>query len=49
MVSKNSVTGDSIQTKNISEAYRENYDAIFGVKPTEKLDDEKVIQDEHDK
>lgn len=26
---KNPITGDSIQTKNISEQYRDNYDAIF--------------------
>ena len=48
MASKNSVTGDLIQTKNISEDYRNNYDAIFG----NKLDapaiiiEKKIIQDE---
>ena len=29
MVAKNDVTGDSIQTKNTSETYRNNYDRIF--------------------
>ncbi len=29
MVAKNDVTGDSIQTKNTSNAYRNNYDMIF--------------------
>jgi hypothetical protein len=31
-VSKNSITGDSIQTKTITEQYRANYDLIFGKK-----------------
>ncbi|HET8687086.1 MAG TPA: hypothetical protein VFM18_10535 [Methanosarcina sp.] len=30
MATKNDVTGDSIQTKIPSDAYRNNYDAIFG-------------------
>lgn len=29
MVAKNDVTGDSIQTKIISDQYRDNYDLIF--------------------
>ena len=29
MVSKNDITGDSIQTKGTSENYRNNYDLIF--------------------
>lgn len=29
MVAKNDVTGDSIQTKGTSDAFRENYDRIF--------------------
>lgn len=32
MVTKNDVTGDSIQTKITSKAYLDNYDAIFGTK-----------------
>jgi len=31
-VSKNDITGDSIQTKIASKAYLDNYDAIFGKK-----------------
>lgn len=29
MVAKNDITGDSIQTKNSSQKYRDNYDLIF--------------------
>jgi hypothetical protein len=29
MVAKNDVTGDAIQTKSTSQAFRENYDKIF--------------------
>lgn len=29
MVAKNDITGDSIQTKGVSNAYRDNYDLIF--------------------
>lgn len=29
MVAKNDVTGDSIQTKGVSNSYRDNYDLIF--------------------
>lgn len=29
MVTKNDITGDSIQSKAMSEAYRNNYDRIF--------------------
>lgn len=32
MVARNDITGDNIQTKGTSEAYRNNYDAIFGRK-----------------
>lgn len=32
MASKNDITGDSIQTKATSDAYRDNYDRIFGKK-----------------
>lgn len=32
MTAKNDITGDSIQTKTISDAYRDNYDRIFGKK-----------------
>ena len=38
-VSKNPITGDLIQTKIITEQYRENYDLIFSKKllPVEKI------------
>lgn len=29
MAAKNDVTGDSIRTKTVSKAYRDNYDRIF--------------------
>jgi len=32
MTSRNDITGDSIQTKTITDAYRDNYDRIFGKK-----------------
>jgi hypothetical protein len=32
MATKSPVTGDSIQTKAITESYRQNFDAIFGKK-----------------
>ena len=42
MAAKNDITGDSIQTRGTSEAYRDNYDLIFGKKKkteAEKFDD----------
>ncbi len=32
MVARNDITGDTIQTKGISDAYRDNYDLIWGKK-----------------
>lgn len=32
MVARNDITGDAIQTKGVSDAYRDNYDLIFGNK-----------------
>ena len=32
MVAKNDITGDAIQTKSASNAYRDNYDLIWGKK-----------------
>lgn len=32
MAAVNDITGDSIQTRGVSEAYRSNYDLIFGKK-----------------
>ena len=34
MVAKNDITGDSIMTKTVSSSYRDNYDRIFGKKPS---------------
>ena len=45
MVSKNDITGDSLQTKVSSEIYRNNYDAIFRKKviPEGKQDEKTTI------
>lgn len=32
MVARNDITGDNIQTKGVSNAYRDNYDLAFGKK-----------------
>ena len=39
MVAKNDITGDSIQTKGTSSAYRDNYDRIFGNKDRREIED----------
>lgn len=50
MATKNDITGDSIQTKTVSDAYRSNYDQIFRVKtwPDNPLEggelDEKILE-----
>jgi len=33
MVARNPITGDAIQTKGVSDAYRNHYDEIFRKKP----------------
>ena len=38
MVAKNDITGDNIQTKGVSNAYRNNYDLIFGKKKVDNTD-----------
>ena len=38
MVAKNDITGDSIQTRGVSDAYRDNYDKIFGKKDNSGTD-----------
>lgn len=30
MVARNDITGDAIQTKGVTDSYRNNYDLIFG-------------------
>lgn len=42
MATTNDITGDSIQTKSTSEAYRSNYDAIF--RKFERQDYENVLK-----
>ena len=44
MVAKNDVTGDSIQTKNTSDAYRDNYDRIF--RKDKRAEEDAIIEDE---
>ena len=39
MATTNPITGDKIQTKNVSEAYRDNYDRIFSKKPTKEQEE----------
>ena len=42
MVATNDITGDSIQTKGVSNAYRDNYDLIWGKKKTPEVDVDQV-------
>lgn len=49
MVAKNDITGDAIQTKGVTDAYRDNYDLIWGKKKktdAEKFD-EAIMKDEY--
>ncbi len=49
MVARNDITGDSIQTKGVTDAYRDNYDLIWGKKKktdAEKFD-EAIMKDEY--
>lgn len=44
MTARNDITGDAIQTRTITDTYRNNYDLIFGKKkkdeqPTDAADD----------
>jgi len=39
MATKNDITGDALISKTNTDAYRNNYDAIFGKKTKEKKDD----------
>ena len=38
MVARNDITGDAIQTRRVSDAYRDNYDLIFGKKKNKAVD-----------
>lgn len=55
MVARNDITGDAIQTRTVSGAFRDNYDLIFGKKKkkseeltpdqdTSKLDEQQTKQ-----
>ena len=46
MAAKNDITGDSIQTRGTTEAYRDNYDLIFGKK--DKNADKKETENTND-
>lgn len=48
MATTNDVTGDSIQTKNVSDAYRSNYDLIFR-KPVLKSENNVSIEVDNEK
>ena len=39
MASHNDITGDRIATKNVSDAYRNNYDLIFGNKKSKPVEE----------
>ena len=49
MVARNDITGDSIQTKGVTDNYRNNYDNIF--RKNKKTDaekfDEAIMKDEY--
>lgn len=49
MVAKNDITGDSIQTRGTSDAYRDNYDLIFGKKKKTEAEkfDEVIMKNEY--
>lgn len=51
MAAKNDITGDSIQTRGSSDAYRNNFDLIFRKKEKKVEDDNEVsvqVQTERD-
>ena len=50
MVARNDITGDNIQTKGVTNAYRDNYDLAFGKKKktdAEKFDEQVVMRNEY--
>lgn len=46
MAAKNDITGDSIQTRTVSDSYRNNYDLIFGKKKKEEMSES--VNDENE-
>lgn len=51
MVAKNDVTGDAIQSKVNSEAFKSNWDSIFGKKEKKEdtVDQEKRLTEDEEK
>lgn len=49
MVARNDITGDSIQTKGVTDNYRNNYDNIFrkNKKTEAEKFDEAIMKDEY--
>ena len=45
MSTKNDITGDSIQTRVVTDEYRNNYDIIWGKKTPQEVDDAKAEDD----
>ena len=48
MATTNDITGDSIQTGAVSNAYRDNYDLIWGKKTPQEKDDAKAEDEAFD-
>ena len=46
MATTNDITGDAIQTGVVTNAYRDNYDLIWGKKTPQQKDDAKAEDDE---
>ena len=51
MAAKNEITGDTIQSRGTSAAYRDNYDLIFGKKKNDqtKLESDQTIEQDLNK
>ncbi len=50
MVARNDITGDAIQTKGVTDAFRDNYDNIFRKNKktdAEKFDEKVVMKNEY--
>lgn len=48
MAAKNDITGDSIQTRNVSDAYLSNYDLIFRKNKKEEKKEETEVKKEEE-
>ena len=49
MVARNDITGDSIQTKSTSAAYRDHYDNIFGKSKPRIAEEAKLEEEEFER